>query len=281
MAQQKIKLSDIRLDGNTQHRKLNEPAVRDYSLLMKEGHKFPPVEIVFDGTDYWLWDGFHRVEAARRGGAETIIANVVRNSHEHAVLLSYGANSQHGRPRQDGEIQTIIRKMMGSTQYDGWTDQAYAETVGASRFYINRVRNTKPRETKKKKKDETPEATKKKDDETPEQEPLETRTGKVAPEHLRAIFERIPEVKALIHDLDGIMKTCNDGVAGEDELFTYLKIDDFKMKVSNVRRVLRFCMPYATCGYCGGSDSEGCRACNGLGWVSELIHNATPPEMKR
>jgi uncharacterized ParB-like nuclease family protein len=40
-------------------------AALDFSQDMKAGVEFPPLLVVFDGTDYWLVDGFHRLEAAR------------------------------------------------------------------------------------------------------------------------------------------------------------------------------------------------------------------------
>jgi len=62
---QPIPISRIRLDGGTQPRAaLDFSAIEDYSEAMVAGAKFPPVTVFYDGTDYWLADGFHRVKAA-------------------------------------------------------------------------------------------------------------------------------------------------------------------------------------------------------------------------
>ncbi len=45
---------------------INETTVADYAADMASGAGFPPVVVYFDGTDYWLADGFHRVRAATR-----------------------------------------------------------------------------------------------------------------------------------------------------------------------------------------------------------------------
>ena len=61
-----IPLSKIRIDGDTQPRLEVLPEIVDvYRRQMRKGADFPPVEVVFDGSDYWLCDGFHRYKAAR------------------------------------------------------------------------------------------------------------------------------------------------------------------------------------------------------------------------
>lgn len=55
----------LRRDGGTQPRAaINLDVACEYGDAMKSGAKFPPVVAFYDGTDYWLADGFHRVEGA-------------------------------------------------------------------------------------------------------------------------------------------------------------------------------------------------------------------------
>jgi hypothetical protein len=49
--------AQIRADG------LNQETVHEYAEAMRGGDIFPPIIIFFDGTDHWLAEGFHRVEA--------------------------------------------------------------------------------------------------------------------------------------------------------------------------------------------------------------------------
>ena len=54
----------IRLDGGTQPRaKIDQAVCDEYAERMKAGEKFPPIDVFFDGEDYWLADGFHRISA--------------------------------------------------------------------------------------------------------------------------------------------------------------------------------------------------------------------------
>lgn len=62
-----LEVAKIKLDGGTQTRVgITEEIVASYAERMEEGDKFPPVVVYFDGTYYYLADGFHRVLAAQR-----------------------------------------------------------------------------------------------------------------------------------------------------------------------------------------------------------------------
>ena len=77
---QSIALSDIQ-DGGAQMRVEMKPdVVLDYAEDMATGATFPPVVVYHDGTYYWLADGFHRVEAARKIGCETIETEVIEGT---------------------------------------------------------------------------------------------------------------------------------------------------------------------------------------------------------
>lgn len=61
-----IAVKNIRTDGGTQARSfLRESVVGDFAEEMRRGDKFPAVVVFHGGANYWLADGFHRVEAAR------------------------------------------------------------------------------------------------------------------------------------------------------------------------------------------------------------------------
>ena len=59
-----VSLTDIRIDGKTQARKNIDPHwVLGMVENMKIGIIYDPVQARFDGSTYWLTDGFHRYHA--------------------------------------------------------------------------------------------------------------------------------------------------------------------------------------------------------------------------
>ena len=66
-------------DGGAQMRvEMRPETVNDYAADMLDGAVFPPVIVFDDGTDLWLADGFHRVEAGRKIGTRKIMAEIRR-----------------------------------------------------------------------------------------------------------------------------------------------------------------------------------------------------------
>jgi hypothetical protein len=101
---QELAVGKIRIDGDTQPRiEILEDVVNEYRRDMLRGAQFPPVEVVFDGTDYWLFDGFHRYKAARLAQRKKITAIVYEGTKEEAAWRSLAANAVHGlrRSRED------------------------------------------------------------------------------------------------------------------------------------------------------------------------------------
>ena len=54
----------------------------EYLAVLKRDGALPQVRVRFDGTDYFLEDGFHRVEATRRAGRKMIDAEVLPGTLE-------------------------------------------------------------------------------------------------------------------------------------------------------------------------------------------------------
>jgi len=48
----------------------------------------PPVQVVHDGTAHWLWEGFHRIEAAKQAGMKGIAVEITKGTQRDAFRLS-------------------------------------------------------------------------------------------------------------------------------------------------------------------------------------------------
>ncbi len=106
---QTLPLSLIRMDGGTQPRAgINSAAVDDYRNAMEAGAVFPPVIVFYDGTDYWLADGFHRVRATLAAGRNEIACEVHEGTVEDARWFSFGANKTNGERRTRDDTQRAV-----------------------------------------------------------------------------------------------------------------------------------------------------------------------------
>ncbi|MCH7530062.1 hypothetical protein IIB50_03030 [Patescibacteria group bacterium] len=114
----------------------------------------------------------------------------------------------------------------------------------------------------------------------PEKKTLDS-TGKKVPEHLVKFFERSNEYRAMIKQLNDMLKTVRDGKNASDLFYKFIKIENLTAEIGNVKRIFRFAMPYATCRYCGADvNNKECRACDGAGFVNEMTFRSTLEELK-
>lgn len=124
-----IKLVDIRIDGGTQSRvSINQLAVADYGDAMTWGATLPPVTLFFDGTEYWLTDGFHRYHAHCKIGMLNIDAEVINGTSKDAKLFAYGANKDHGLRGTTEDKRKAVAGMLDD--FGDWSDSKIARHVG-------------------------------------------------------------------------------------------------------------------------------------------------------
>lgn len=90
----------IRMDGGTQARiACNQDVVDDYAeaITANDGDwPFEPIVVFFDGSDYFLADGFHRTLAAIRLKRSSITCQVHRGTSKDAKIFGMTANDAHG-----------------------------------------------------------------------------------------------------------------------------------------------------------------------------------------
>lgn len=122
-----VPLHSIRCDGGTQPREaLNDAVVQEYAGRLVEGDEFPPVTVYYDGSDYWLADGFHRMAAHDLGGRDAIPADVRQGARRDAVLHSVGANAAHGLPRTNADKRRAAVTLLTDPEWGNWTDSEIA-----------------------------------------------------------------------------------------------------------------------------------------------------------
>ena len=112
----KLKISAITLDNEIQpHQQLNQEVVAEFAEAMRQGVKFPPVVVFFDGDSYWLADGFHRFLAKQITVEQEILTEVRPGSRYDAKFYSASANMTHRDVHTSEEKHRFFKNIL----YDG------------------------------------------------------------------------------------------------------------------------------------------------------------------
>jgi len=270
---QDLPIADIRTDGETQQRPIEDKLVARYQALMDDGTKFPPIQVVYDGSDYWLWDGFHRLHAHMKLGNNYISAEVSEGTKREALWHSFSANKNHGQPRADNTVKNmLLTKILPDEQWSQETNEGLAEWLGTTSKYVQKIRRLFSKEEK-----ERAEASA-----DPKPNPkLKDSQGVEVPDNLYPIFNRKPEILGHIKTIAAEINKVKDAVRKNDKLYVNCKYDQLKSHFNNLRTNLRFAMPYVVCPMCGGDENnDECGICKGHGFLNERQYIALPVEMK-
>lgn len=122
-------LDQIRRDSGTQSRvSMDDAVVREYADAIIDGATLPPAVVFFDGTAYWLADGWHRADAYNLIGDAVMPCEVHSGTQADAKLYSYGANREHGLRRSNADKRKAVEGML--RDFTGWSDNRIAKHVG-------------------------------------------------------------------------------------------------------------------------------------------------------
>jgi hypothetical protein len=138
-----VDLSLINLDESVQSRTgFDQETIDEYIEAWNKGDKFPPVELYFDGTTYWVGDGFHRIrsrlEANIRGNK--IEAIVHSGDRRDAILHSVGANSKHGLRRTNEDKRHAVEILLRDEEWMQWSNREIARQADVSEFLVRSTR---------------------------------------------------------------------------------------------------------------------------------------------
>ena len=86
--------------------------VENYAEQMADGIKFPAIKVwKKDGSHWLVWDGVHRLSAAKTAGAETIDCEVYNFPENEFLLRAFSANLKHGLPLRQQEKITVTQTL--------------------------------------------------------------------------------------------------------------------------------------------------------------------------
>lgn len=143
-----LSVEAIRVDGGTQMRSaLNDETVDEYAQAFRDARswgKFPPVVVFYDGADYWLADGFHRVAAWKKSGnallGMRLPAEVRSGTRRDAILCAAGANANHGLRRTNADKRRAVEVLLRDEEWGKWSDREIARQCNVSADLVGAMR---------------------------------------------------------------------------------------------------------------------------------------------
>lgn len=143
----KIDHALIRIDGGTQMRAgLNEATIAEYAEAIEAGALFPALTVFYDGTAYWLGDGFHRLEAMRlvckrmKVFLSEVVVEVRPGTRRDAILYAAAANATHGLRRTPEDKRRAVETLLRDDEWHGWSDREIARRCHVSHPFVSKVR---------------------------------------------------------------------------------------------------------------------------------------------
>ena len=146
-----LKLDEIRIDGGTQFREhINQDWVKDYAECMRNNDKFPPIKATFDGSNYWMYNGFHRYFATTDAGFKEIEVEWIPGTQEDAQDLALSANNKQGYGRSRKTKENAVEFALKQERHAGKSNIQIAILCEVSDTFVAAIRNP---EVKKKQAD--------------------------------------------------------------------------------------------------------------------------------
>lgn len=131
----KLNINQIRTDGGTQPRAgLNVEIVKEYKHDMENGDRFPPLQVMYDGEHYWLYDGFHRLAAMQEMHhayyAGPVEVTVHQGTLADAQWQSFAVNKGHGLRRTNADKERAVKAALRHPNGAQMSNSAIARHVG-------------------------------------------------------------------------------------------------------------------------------------------------------
>ena len=281
-----ISIADLTTEGFQTRAGLCPAVVKEYTELLKNGGHLPPIRVVREiqstdpnqppTTKYYLVDGYHRVDSAKRAGRTMLDAEVSDGDRIAALRLALKANSAHGLRRTNADKRNALKMAWEHRQElfgkDDPKDTDLAEVCGVTRMTVyrwkkcNNVTLQPPTAN-----DQSPTT----NHQSPTTNHQTDRFGVPIPEHLAPAFAS-PRYRGLVKMLHDVQEGITEEL--ENGNIAFCKVSQSTLiTVKNAVEDLKSEMPFCVCRVCSG---QGCRACGNTGIQKKSEYDRNPKEVK-
>jgi hypothetical protein len=291
---QLVDIDLIRIDGGTQARVItNLDVVADYAEHYRDetpgGPTLPPVDVFWDGTDYWLGDGFHRRHAAAQAGLAKLDCVVHAGTKRDAILFAVQANHSHGLKRTNKDKRKAVEMLLADAEWSQQSDRWLADMAGVSNRFVGDLRaqlctvhNSQTGGDRKGKDGKQYKATKPKAAKEAPENPRVVAVFEQREEACKAAEPLFPEVWAEQSAFDAVIQSLGRLASEVERLwkspagaFLAQRRNDVTAYFESLQQSLKFSAPHKVCPYCKG---KGCKMqkgestpCMGLGWTTRSV----------
>ncbi len=120
---------------------VDEEVVVSYSLAYQRGESMPPIIVFVDPQNrVWLADGFHRLEAAKIAGLQSIEADIREGDRQAAAWAALGANLTHGKRLSPGDRRKQVLLALRHPMSGEYSSQKLADYLGVSKSTVQHRR---------------------------------------------------------------------------------------------------------------------------------------------
>jgi len=138
---QRLELKNIMVKGEVQQRAgLNQDYIDELSNEIANGTELPPVEVYVVAREFLLADGFHRLEAYKRVGVDSVEANIIEGTEREAILHAVGANAKHGLRRKNVDKRHAVMTLLTDDEWGQWSDCEIARRAQVSPTFISKLK---------------------------------------------------------------------------------------------------------------------------------------------
>lgn len=280
-----ISIADLTTEGFQTRAGLCPAVIKEYTELLKSGGHLPPIRVVREiqspTTKYYLVDGYHRVDSAKRAGRTMLDAEVSDGDRIAALRLALKANSAHGLRRTNADKRAALKIAWNHRQelFGGEpSNEMLAEAVGVCKRWVIKMRKHLSRGEPF-----TSSArigmdgkTRNSQSQIPSpQSPLTDRFETPIPERLAPAFAA-PRFKELLRKLRDVQEGITEEL--ENGNIAFCKVSQSTLiTVKNAVEDLKSEMPFCVCRVCSG---QGCRACGNTGIQKKSEYDRNPTEVK-
>jgi ParB-like chromosome segregation protein Spo0J len=119
---------------------MDKSVVAEYAERLEAGDELPAVVVFYDGTTYWLAEGFHRLAAHKKAGNKQTNCILIEGTKADAQWHALQSNKTHGLRRSIEDKKRAVEMALEHPKGRNFSDRGIAELVGVSATMVAKYR---------------------------------------------------------------------------------------------------------------------------------------------